>query len=66
MRGANKAIALSDHSDYPSLLEFVKRCEPKEVVVAHAKNAEPIIGSIGKATGIRATAAWKGFSITLK
>ncbi len=31
------AFCLSDHSDFQGLLDFVRGCDPREVIIAHAK-----------------------------
>jgi putative mRNA 3-end processing factor len=38
--GCEAAFAISCHADYPGYLEYVKACEPKQVVLTHGANRE--------------------------
>ena len=33
--GTERGFALSDHADYPALLEYIERAQPKKVILNH-------------------------------
>ncbi|MCE5296401.1 MAG: MBL fold metallo-hydrolase [Euryarchaeota archaeon] len=51
--GMDEAFAISDHSDYNELLEFVRKCSPEKVFLEHGYSVE-MAESIRRELGIEA------------
>jgi Cft2 family RNA processing exonuclease len=50
-------VALSDHSDFDGLIEYVKRSKPKRVITDNFRsNGESLAREINRQLGIRAVA----------